>query len=98
MLPPQQKQIDPHQKAYACTHVFEGSKPVTLVSRPDGDWCFLCGEEHKDEASSYRVVGIGHIFDKDPSLKELRDLPKDWEAERAQLGGEWLRTRCEPDG
>lgn len=90
--------IDPHQKAYVCTHVFEDLQAVKLVSRPDGDWCFLCGDEHEETASSYRVVGMGHLFEKDPSLKELKDLPKDWEAERTQLGGEWLRTRCDPDG
>lgn len=89
--------IDPHHKAYVCIHVFEGSSPVKLVSRPDGDWCFLCGEEHDEDASSYRVVGIGHTFDKDPSLTELQDLPEDWEAERENLGAKWLRTRCDYD-
>ena len=89
--------LESHLKAYVCTHVFDGSRPVTLVSRPDGDWCFLCGGEHDDEASSYRVVGIGHLFDSDPSLEEISDLPPDWEAERDGPDGRWLRTPCEPD-
>jgi hypothetical protein len=91
-------EIDPHQKVDVCIHAFEGSKPVTLATRSGGDWCFLCGEEHEDIASSHRVVEIDHLFEKDPSLKELKDLPNDREAERAQLGGEWLRTQSDPDG
>lgn len=90
--------IDRHQKSYVCTHVFEGSRPVLLVSRPGGDWCFLCGGEHPEDASSYRVVGIGHLFEKDPTLISLEDLPPDWEAEREEVGKPWIRTRCEYDG
>jgi len=89
--------INTHHKAYVCIHVFEDLSIVRLVSRPDGDWCFLCGEEHDENASSYKVVGIGHIFDKDPSLIELQDLPDNWEAERADLKSNWLRTRCDYD-
>ena len=52
--------IDFHQKAYVCIEVFRGERPVLLVSREDGDWCFLCGADHPDDASFYRVAGIGH--------------------------------------
>lgn len=86
-----------HQKAYVCIHVFEGVKPVLLVSRPEGDWCFLCGDEHPDDASSCRVVGLGHIVSRDPSLEALLDLPPDWEMEREASGSPWMRTRCTPD-
>lgn len=89
--------IDLRQKSYLCVHVFEGSRPVLLVSRPDGDWCFLCGEGHPENASSYRVVGIGYVFENDPSLSSLRDLAPDWEAERETVGKPWIRTRIEPD-
>lgn len=40
--------VDPHQKAYVYPHVFDDSIPVLLVSRPEGDWCFLCGVVHSD--------------------------------------------------
>lgn len=90
-------EIDSHQKAYVCIHVFEGVKPVLLVSRPEGDWCFLCGEEHPDDPSSYRVVGIAHLFEHDSSLGVLRDLPPDWEAEREAINKPWIRTNCLPN-
>jgi hypothetical protein len=87
------QKIDRHQKAYVCIHVFEKTKPVLLVSRADGDWAFLCGEGHEDDASNYRVVGIGHLFDNDQSLSSLMDLAPDWEAERTAPDSPWIRSK-----
>lgn len=89
------KTTNEHCKAYVCTHVFDGSRPVLLVSRPDGDWCFLCGDEHLESASAYKVVGIGHLFQRDPSLEPLADLSPEWEAEREAMGADWIRTSIE---
>jgi hypothetical protein len=88
--------IEPHTKAYACIHVFEGSRPILLVSRADGDWCFLCGGNHANDASDYRVVGIGHVIESDEALLELHDLPIDWEAERQSADSSWVRTPFDP--
>jgi len=84
--------IDFHQKAYVCIHIFEQTKPVLLVSREDGDWCFLCGESHPNDASSYRVVGFGHVIELDAQLKNVLDLKPDEEAERSAPGEPWIRT------
>ena len=81
-----------HAKAYVCRHVFERSHPVLLVDRSDGDWCFLCGGYHANDASEYRVVGIGHVIESDRTLLELHDLPDDWEAERESTDSRWIRT------
>lgn len=91
------EKLDFHQKAYVCTHVFNETAPVLLVSRPDGDWCFLCGAVHDDSAAQFRVVGISHIFAQDSTLLELGNLPIDWEAERVALGEPWLRTKLDLD-
>lgn len=85
-----------HHKAYVCNHVFDHSRPILLVDRADGDWCFLCGGEHPQDASAYKVVGIGHVLESDSSLQELNDLPAEWEAERAGVGQNWVRTPCFP--
>jgi hypothetical protein len=82
---------DGHHKAFVCNHVFDHTRPVLLVSRPDGDWCFLCGEQHPDDSSAYEVVGICHVLDSDSSLAELHDLPSNWEAERKKVGQDWIR-------
>jgi len=80
-----------HEKAYVCVHVFDSSRPILLVSRSDGDWSFLCGAVHEDTAENYRVVGIGHIVDRDATLNELADLAPKWEAERPSVGDPWVR-------
>jgi hypothetical protein len=91
------QKINFHQKAYVCRHVFVQSAPVLFVSRPDGDWCFLCGQQHEQSASEYRVVGIGHILEQDQSLVNVMDLLPDWEAERTEIDEEWIRARVPVD-
>ena len=83
--------MDFHQKAYVCVHVFEGERPVLLVTRPDGDWCLLCGEDHENDASAYRVIGIGHVLEHDITLSEVMDLQEGWDAERTGSGEPWTR-------
>jgi hypothetical protein len=83
-----------NQKAYVCICVFENTRPVKLVSRAGGDWSILCGEVHPQSADFCRVVGIGHEFEKDPTLLDLIDLPEEWDAERGEVGGAWIRTPC----
>ena len=85
------------QKSYVCIHVFDNVKPVLLVAREGGSWCFVCGGEHDDNASEYRVVGMGHLLDLDPSLNALLDLAPEWEAERADVHSPWIRTKCALD-
>lgn len=86
--------IPPNLKSYVCVEVFEGQRPVLYVTRSDGDWCFLCGEEHPDDASAYRVVGIGHPVGSDPTLFEVLDLGVGEEAERDSVGAAWSRSRA----
>ncbi len=78
--------------AYVCSRVFENSRPVLLVSREGGDWQYLCGMQHYSGERPH-VVGRGHLLERDPTLKELLDLPTDWEAERSTVGEPWTRTR-----
>lgn len=73
-------------------HVFDATRPVLYVTRPDGDWCFLCGEEHPDEASQYRLVGLSHVLSRDATLTAVMDLGVDEEAERVAVGTEWTRS------
>ncbi len=82
--------------AYVCSHVFENTHPILLVSRAGGDWQLLCGGEHEAREKP-RVVGLNHLFERDPTLEELRDLPEEWEAERGDIQSPWIRTRGEPD-
>ena len=44
----------------------------------------------------YRVVGLGHLVEHDPSLKSVLDLSPNEEAERIAVGERWIRTNLEP--
>lgn len=79
-------------KAYVCLHVFDGVKPVLYVTRPEGDWCALCGDEHPEDASEYRVVGLNHVLEQDPTIAEVLDLQPNEEAERGSVGAAWVRS------
>ena len=68
---------------------------MLYVSRPDGEWCFMCGDEHPQHAYWYLVVGLGHEIDKDPTLVKVLDLRPDEEAERTLAGGAWARSRIQ---
>lgn len=69
-------------------------RPVLLVSLPDGDWSFLCGEDdHADEAADFRGVCMGDVVEPDPSLTHVLGLEAGEEAERWDREGEWARSR-----
>ncbi len=38
----------------------------------------LCGDEHEDDASACKVVGIGHVLAHDPSIEAVLDLAPGW--------------------
>ena len=84
-------------RSFVCRCVFEGTRPVLYVSRADGDWCFLCGDEHPQDAYWYLVVGLGHEVDKDRTLTDVLDLSPDEEAEREYVGSAWTRSRMLPE-
>jgi hypothetical protein len=77
-----------------CPHVFQEIRPILLVARNDGDFQLLCGEAH-DGIEGAHWVHTEHVLDRDPSLREVTDLPDGWEAERANVGSPWIRIRSE---
>lgn len=78
-------------KSYVCVHVYLHERATRLVVHDgDGDWIFACGDEDHLERD-WRVVGVGHLTDDDPSLHECADLPAGHEAERPGRGGNWSR-------
>ena len=81
-----------HTRCFICIHVFDNIRPVLLVVRgSDGDWMLLCGDTHLQTVDQYKLVGIGHITARDPSLQDVLDLPPGFEAERLAVGAEWER-------
>lgn len=74
-----------------CDHVFRDERPVLLATRVDELVCLLCGlDDHKDSADSFRVVGANHVVERDPSTRKVLNLPIGQEAERSDVGAEWI--------
>ncbi len=77
--------------SFTCSHVFSAQRDVLLVIREEGDWMFMCGEEHESD-EEYHLVGLNHLLDRDGSLREVLDLSEGFEAERSSKAGAWIRT------
>ncbi|WP_437516468.1 hypothetical protein [Sorangium sp. So ce1099] len=81
---------------FVCSHVFDGSRPVLLVAREQGDWMYLCGEPH-DSNEEYHVIGREHLIQRDPTLTDTLNLSDQTEAERESVGGQWIRRALTPE-
>jgi hypothetical protein len=76
--------------AFICGHVFDKSRPVLLASHDGGDWQLLCGGDH-EAGDRPHVVGLHHLLDRDPSLRDILDLPVNWDADRVDAVSPWVR-------
>ena len=91
----QNNKIKIETPAFVCSHIFNNTRPILFVSREDGDWQFLCGGvDHMGEKP--KVVGSNHLFERDPTLMQLVDLPDEWVAERTGVDAPWIKIP--PDG
>jgi hypothetical protein len=88
---------DPHTLTYLSQTVHEGSEEVTYVAHDieDGAWQFL--GDSMSEGGGPVLVCLHHPIDKDPTLKELANLPLGWYAERTKVGDPWIRKEQEAD-
>jgi hypothetical protein len=79
-----------HAEAIASARVMAGDA-ILLVTHDmaDGGWQFLCGST--DKAIETRAVELGTVVEKDPSLRELADLPVGWRAWRSSPREPWHR-------
>ena len=70
--------------------------PVLLVTHDsdDGGWQFLCGGAAG--ANEARIIGLEEAVNRDPTLRELADLPEGWCARRDNLKSPWRREPNEP--
>jgi hypothetical protein len=81
----------PNVAAITTVNVLERGAPVLVVVHyaDDHSWAFLCGLTNDD--SDGRVIGMGEAVGRDPTLREIADLPPGWRAQRARVGDPWHR-------
>ncbi len=77
--------------ALTTVNIAEAGDPILLVTHDadDGCWQILCGKTNDLEDGLF--VCLGCLFDLDPSLGELADLPKGWFAWRESNMSPWQR-------
>jgi hypothetical protein len=82
----------PNVAAITVRAVLEGA-PILLVAHDEDDegWQFLDG--FTLDADDGRVIGMGSALRRDPSLREIADLPPGWTARREAPGKPWVRER-----
>jgi hypothetical protein len=80
----------PNTASITTRQVLQGA-PILLVTHDadDGSWQFLCGTT--DDPADARVVGLGDMYKRDPTLAALADLPEGWQASRASAALPWQR-------
>jgi hypothetical protein len=83
----------PHTLVFLSKPVQGDAEPITYVSHDieDGAWQFLGPSMSGGDKPV--VSCFHHPIDKDPSLKELADLPLGWYAERAERDAPWVRRK-----
>ena len=82
----------PNTASITTRQVLEGA-PILHVTHDedDGSWQFLCGTTN--DPADARVVGLGRMYARDPSVGELADLPEGWMAWRDSPELPWQRRR-----
>jgi hypothetical protein len=86
------KHKGPHILSFVCVDVYPGGKDILLVSRDNGDWSFLCGSTHPESLDQIQMIGMSHLLERDPTLRQVLNLGRNQSAERQELGGRWWRV------
>ena len=77
--------------AIAMGTVVRGERPARLVAHtPDGLWLVSDGVDkpHVDDA---QLVHLQHLVSRDPTLRDLAELPPGFQAVREQPGDPWTQ-------
>lgn len=80
----------PDTAVFTCSHIVESGDSILFVSHDldDGAWQFLCGKEHNEDEA--RIVSLKFVFDMDPTIGKLKDLPLGYYAERLSKNDKWV--------
>ncbi|RNI24275.1 hypothetical protein EFY87_04715 [Flexivirga caeni] len=91
--PPWEFPVPPESQAVSCVHVVTEGRAILWAARqstPAGaeDWTFHCGAARHTTGDTRRVH-VAHLMRAAPSLRDIRDLPLDHEAWRADPDSAW---------
>ena len=80
---------------FTTRHVIKGREPILAVfhEAEDGAWQFISAAGAS--VADLMIVSLRSVFDIDPSIADLADLPPGWEASRRSRGEPWRRQASE---
>ncbi len=80
--------------SFTTKYVLDGSLPILEVYHDhDGEWQFMCGTTNA--SADAKLVCLGCMIDRDPTLVQLADLPEGWLAHRVSPTQPWARESYE---
>jgi len=85
----------PAVAAVTTRQVIEQKLPILCVTHyfDDHSWGFVCGTT--DTTEDGRVITMREALERDPTLREVADLPPGWSAHRKDIGSQWKRFQNE---
>jgi hypothetical protein len=74
---------------FTCCHIIEQDADICYVTHDedDGAWQFLCGQDHCE--ADARVISLRSVFDKDPGIGDLYEMPLGCGATRTNKRAPW---------
>ena len=88
---------DPPDVAVFTTRaIVEDGAWIASVShdQEDGAWQFHDAGSGSADVTEARIVSLRHIVERDPTVRDILDLPLSGHASRDALGSPWVRDRC----
>ncbi len=79
---------------FTSVSVLNGAPILRVFHDFDGDWLFH--NTSLVDTDSAKIVGLGDMVRRDPSLDDLHDLPYGWRAERTGRSAPWERFKDHP--
>lgn len=87
---------DVNTATYCTAQVARERFPVLQVSHDaDGDWQFM--DATTEQPGECVLLCLGCVYERDPTLSEVADLPRGWSAFRPEVGAEWERGQNAPE-
>jgi hypothetical protein len=78
---------------FSTSYVLDQGSPILYVLHDnDDDWQFF-GPETDVKSEDAAILSLGEIFQLDPTLLEIEDLPRGMEATRKSVGSEWVKKK-----
>jgi hypothetical protein len=74
---------------FVMRNMFDGELVTTVYHEADGDWQYITGSSPDPDPSAAQLVHQSHVYEVDPTLRELHSMPLGTWAVREARGGAW---------